>query len=176
MRPKHFSIENGIFFLTVRCAHGMKPFLIDIACETYLIVLQEKLRDFNSTLFAYVLMPDHMHLLLQLPEKVSLNKLMNHINGTSARKVNNVLGSTGVKFWQGGFHDVYVRRPKDFAIKVNYIHNNPVKAEIVQRPEDHAFSSAKFYKKKFGTAIFQAGEFNQFSLDGITSEVQDIWQ
>lgn len=174
MRPKHFSIDNGIFFLTVRCAQGVKPFLNGTACETCLIVLREKLDDFNSALFAYVLMPDHMHLLLQLPEKITLNKLMNHINGASARKINDVLGTSGKKFWQGGFHDVYVRKPRDFAIKVNYIHNNPVKAGIAQNPEDYVFSSAKYYVRKFGTPIFDGRSFDYFLLDAIVNETADI--
>lgn len=74
MRPKHFSIENGIFFLTIRCTKKIKPFLNATACDEYRTVLREKLSDFNSRLFAYVLMPDHIHLLLQLSEKVMLEK------------------------------------------------------------------------------------------------------
>jgi putative transposase len=176
MRPKHFSIENGIFFLTIRCAEGIQPFLNATACDEYRTVLREKLSDFHSRLFAYVLMPDHIHLLLQLPEEVTLEKLMNHINGASARKINNVLETTGNKFWQGGFHDVYLRESRDFAIKVNYIHNNPVKAGIVRRPEEYAFSSAKFYIKKFGTSIFDLKTFDQFSLAGIITETGNIFQ
>jgi len=140
-----------------------------------LIVIREKLYDFQSKLFAYVLMPDHVHLLLLLPEQLTLEKLMNHVNGASSRKVNDALGTTGNKLWQGGFHDVFLREPIDFAIKVNYIHNNPVKAGIVQRSDEYIYSSAKYYMKKFGSAVFDVGSFDHFTLEGIINQVDDIF-
>ena len=175
MRPKHFSIDHGLFFLTVHCARGVKPFLIDKACQRYIMVLREKLDNFKSTLFAYVLMPDHVHLLLQLPENVTLKKLMNHINGASARKLNDILETTGNKLWQGGFYDVYLREPIDFAIKINYIHNNPVKAGIVQHPEDYKFSSARFYCTLFDSALFNTKIFSNHTLEAITSQISEIF-
>lgn len=99
---------------------------------------------------------------------------MNHINGVSARKINDMLRTTGNKFWQGGFHDVYLREPRNFAIKVNYIHNNPVKAGLVGKPEDYIFSSAKFYIKKIGTSILDIKTFDHFSLAGMISETETI--
>jgi putative transposase len=174
MHPKHYSIPNGIFFLSVHCVSGLKPFCNDDICRVFLKLLKEKTDDFKIRLFAYVVMPDHIHLLLQQPEQQTLQKIMNHINGASARAINNAIGTTGNKFWQGGFHDVYVREPADFGIKINYIHNNPVKAELVVHPEDYNFSSAEFYNEKFGTAIFNTAKFDAYSLESISVQCNDI--
>lgn len=202
MRLKHFSIPNGLFFLTVHCAAGFKPFLDKRSSEIYLNTLSKKVNpvrsshgaldpvfttdkdgihprvktrgilpsngvnDLGVVLFAYVVMPDHVHLLLQQPEQLTLEKLMNYINGASAREINKQRNTVGEKFWQGGFHDVFLREPIDFAIKVNYIHNNPVKAGLVVNPEDYIFSSARFYKTKLGTAVFDTKYFDNYSLAG----------
>ncbi|GEM_PF-1177356 len=176
MRPKHFSIPNGLFFLTVHCAAGFKPFLDKRSSELYLNTLSKKVNDLGVALFAYVVMLDHVHLLLQQPKQLTLEKLMNHINGASAREINKQRNTVGEKFWQGGFHDVFLREPIDFAIKINYIHNNPVKAGLVVNPEDYIFSSARFYKTKFGTAVFDTKYFDNYSLEGIINQISGILQ
>jgi len=174
MRPKHFSIPNGLFFLTVHCAFGIKPFINEQACKTYLNVISKKSHDLEIRLFAYVLMPDHVHLLLQQPEHMTLDKLMNHFNGTSARMINNQLNTIGEKLWQGGFHDIFLREPIDFAIKVNYIHNNPVKAGLVTNPDDYIYSSAKYYVSKLGSAFFDTKTFDNYSLDIVINQINGI--
>jgi len=49
------------------------------------------------------------------------------------------------KIWEDRFDDLYLNQEKTFWVKFNYIHNNPVKAELVKRPEDYPYSSAKNY-------------------------------
>ena len=174
MRPKHFSIPNGLFFLSVHCAQGIKPFTNERACTTYLNVLKKKVVDLEIKLFGYVVMPDHVHLLLQQPEQMTLEKLMNHINGASAREINKQQNTVGEKFWQGGFHDVFLREAIDFAIKVNYIHNNPVKARLVVHPENNSFSSAKMYASKFGSSFLVVKDFDKYSLENIVKQINGI--
>lgn len=99
MRPKHFSIPNGLFFLTVHCALGYKPFNNELCCKTFLSALRLKSDEFSVKIFAYVVMPDHVHLLLQQPEQMTLEKLMNHINGFSAREINKRQNTVEKKFW-----------------------------------------------------------------------------
>ena len=50
------------------------------------------------------------------------------------------------KFWQHRFDDVYITSEDVFAVKLDYIHYNPVKAGLVAKPEDWRYSSSGFYK------------------------------
>ncbi len=56
------------------------------------------------------------------------------------------------KIWEDRFDDLYLNQEKTFWVKFNYIHNNPVKAGLVKRPEDYPYSSARnyFLKTKHG--------------------------
>jgi REP element-mobilizing transposase RayT len=85
-------------------------------------------------------MPDHVHLLVRPLAGWSLAKILQGIKGFSAREINRVLSRKGA-FWQVENFDHLVRNERDWLDKYNYIHNNPVSAELVDRPEDYPFSS-----------------------------------
>jgi putative transposase len=130
--------------------------------------------EFRVDLFAYVLMPDHVHLLARLPENTTLQKMMNHINGAAAREINKLCGTTGQKFWQGGFYDVRIRGLTDFAVKINYIHNNPVKAGLSPTPVKYKFSSAGVYADSFGFAMIESSASNRIRIGLIRDTVPDL--
>ncbi len=140
----------------------------------FLDVVAQKVHELRFELFAYVIMPDHVHVLLRVPKNVSLQKVMNHINGASARKMNQLRESTGQKFWQGGFVDVRVRGLVDFAVKVNYIHNNPVKAELVQQAEQYQFSSAQVYSLQFGHALIDIRKIDRSKIRIIRQQISRV--
>ena len=58
---------------------------------------------------------------------------------TSRRKVQKF------KIWEDRFDDLYITQERTFWTKFNYIHNNPIKAGLVEKPEDYPYSSAKNY-------------------------------
>ena len=89
---------------------------------------------------AYVIMPDHVHLLLRPLANWRLAKILQGIKGFTAREINRVLGRRG-SFWQDESFDHLVRDEGDWVDKFEYIHNNPVSAGLVERPEDYPFSS-----------------------------------
>ncbi|MFL6374536.1 MAG: REP-associated tyrosine transposase [Pyrinomonadaceae bacterium] len=92
-------------------------------------------------LHAWVIMPNHAHILAQPLKGVHLPKLVHSIKSYSAQKANEVLSRTG-KFWQHDFFDRYIRSTRHFSAVLRYIHNNPVKAGLCTRPEEWEFSSA----------------------------------
>ena len=49
------------------------------------------------------------------------------------------------KFWMKRFDDEVIRNQNMFLVKLNYIHNNPVKSGLVEKPEDYKYSSARNY-------------------------------
>jgi len=94
----------------------------------------------HYVLRAYVVMPNHVHLLLD--PILSLRKLTSWIKGVSARHSNVKLGRTGKPFWQDESFDHWIRNPGQFARTKNYIENNPVKAGLCSNPQDWPWSSA----------------------------------
>jgi putative DNA methylase len=89
---------------------------------------------------AYVVMSNHVHVLL-LP-KVSPTRLLQSLKGATAREANRSLGRTGKTFWQAESYDHWVRDDRERERIAAYIENNPVKAGLVTRAEDYAWSSA----------------------------------
>ena len=92
----------------------------------------------DNRLLAWVLMPDHLHLLLELGGSCSLSVSVGRIKSAIARRVNACLGANGA-LWECGFHDHALRREDGLAESAQYLAQNPVRAGIVQRVEDYEF-------------------------------------
>jgi|ERR1051325_106438 REP element-mobilizing transposase RayT len=92
-------------------------------------------------LSAYVVMSNHVHILIW--PRAHLSRITRSIKGYTARQCNKFLSRTGQKFWQDESFDHAVRNHDEFWRIKNYIERNPVKAGLVARPEDWAWSSAR---------------------------------
>ncbi len=91
-------------------------------------------------LHAWVIMPNHVHLLLT--PRVSVSKLLGSLKSASAKKANLALGRTGRPFWQDESYDHLVRNGEEFNRIKRYIENNPVRAGLAEFQEDYSWSSA----------------------------------
>jgi REP element-mobilizing transposase RayT len=91
-------------------------------------------------LHAYVVMPNHIHVLLTpfLP----LPLVTKSIKNITARRANTLLKRNGATFWQDETYDRQVRDNNEFTNIQRYIENNPVKAGLATSPEDYHWSSA----------------------------------
>jgi len=99
-------------------------------------------RDQGSYLLhEFVIMPDHLHLLLTPGGTTSLERDIMLIKGGSSHEIHRVRGHK-MPIWQPGFHDWTVRDETDYQAKREYIWMNPVKAGLVGKSEDWAFGSA----------------------------------
>jgi putative transposase len=99
-------------------------------------------RDQGSYLLhEFVVMPNHLHLLLTPSASTSLEKDVQLIKGGSSHEIHK-RRENSVKIWQEGFHDWTVRDLQDWKTKVEYIRLNPVRAKLVATPEEWLFSSA----------------------------------
>jgi len=90
---------------------------------------------------AWVIMPNHVHLLLTPRAEQSLTEIIRSLKSYTAHKANQLLGRTG-KFWFEDYFDRYIRDGNHYAAVVRYIENNPVKAGLCQSPEEWRYSSA----------------------------------
>jgi REP element-mobilizing transposase RayT len=91
-------------------------------------------------LCAWVVMPNHVHLLL-LP-RVPVSRLMKWLKGSTARGANLILGRTGNRFWQDESYDRYLRDSRQLNRTVAYIEENPVSAGLVTEAQRWPWSSA----------------------------------
>lgn len=119
-------------------------------------------------IYAYVLMPSHLHMLCSAKDGFSLTDIMRDFKKFTANKIiqnikrepesrrewllqifskacEHLKRDQVFKVWQNGFHAEMLLSNKFIFQKLNYIHNNPVADGIVEKPEDYLYSSARNY-------------------------------
>lgn len=92
-------------------------------------------------LFAWCVMANHVHLLLT--PRWELKKVTQGIKGFTARQINGLQNARGRVFWQDESYDHWARDDEELFRIIQYIENNPVAANLCQRPEDWPWSSAR---------------------------------
>jgi REP element-mobilizing transposase RayT len=95
-------------------------------------------------LIAWVIMPNHIHVMIKPYEGCSLQLIVKSWKSYTAKECNKISGGNG-RFWFPDYWDRFIRDENHFSGAVNYIHNNPVKAGLVESPEKWSFSSARHY-------------------------------
>lgn len=130
------------FFITTNLIRGTRP-LSAAERGICLDCLSAARTRFGFLLFAYVLMPDHAHLLLSTFES-DLPAIMRVWKSRSALAIRKSRDDRGA-IWQSRYFDFILRRASDFSRKLAYIHENPVSAGLTTRPEEWPWSSAAFY-------------------------------
>jgi REP element-mobilizing transposase RayT len=98
-------------------------------------------------LTAWVVMPNHAHLLLTPEAEQRLSAILQSLKSYTANEANKILRRQG-QFWQPESFDRRIRDANHFAKTIAYIENNPVKARLCKRAEDWPFSSAWFRKRE----------------------------
>ncbi|MDD4894935.1 MAG: transposase [Candidatus Omnitrophica bacterium] len=143
---KRYYEEGQIYFVTSN-TYSRKPFFEEEDKAGFLLnILRYYKSIFCFKIFAYCIMPDHIHLVIQPAKCVDLSKIMKHIKGNFAVNLDGRMKKNG-KVWQHNFYDVIIRDEQELAGKINYIHNNAVSKELVRCAEDYPYSSAKVYIK-----------------------------
>ncbi|WP_223525550.1 REP-associated tyrosine transposase [Pseudomonas sp. A-B-26] len=135
LRIGRFSESGRIYLLTV-VVHQRQPFFVDWRLGR-LVVQQLRLAQEEGwgEFWAWVVMPDHMHCLVQLRDK-SLAELMCRIKSRSSLAINQALGRRG-RLWQKGYHDRAVRREEDVKALARYVVANPIRAGLVTRVHNY---------------------------------------
>jgi REP element-mobilizing transposase RayT len=92
-------------------------------------------------LIAWVIMPNHVHILIRLLGENLLSEVLHSIKSYTAHEANKVLDRKG-RFWSVESFDRYIRNADHFRNTIRYIEENPVKAGLCRTPEEWEFSSA----------------------------------
>ena len=106
------------------------------------------------TVHDFVIMPNHVHILMTVPGEMSLEKAMQLIKGSFSFRANKELGFRG-EIWQRGYSDVQILDDQSFQQHREYIENNPVKSGLANRPNEYPFGSAYLKKQKHAGAKAQ---------------------
>ena len=107
-------------------------------------VIAERRRKHGFFLTAWVLLPDHWHAIFFPRQPLTISEVMESIKVGSTLRINAGRKESG-QLWQPRFFDHALRTVKEYHEKVEYIHLNPVKAGLVSRPEEWAWSSVHDY-------------------------------
>ncbi len=131
-------------------------------------LLALKLRDYRGICSGYVIMPDHVHLIVWFGKPDELSRFMKSWKQTSSIKLKRTLRGVAPQyaskipladpFWQSKYYPFNLYSQKKAEEKLDYIHKNPVTAGLVQRAVDWKWSSARF---------FQMGEPSMVPLEWI---------
>jgi len=157
-------VEGHAHFLTFSCFRRQAFFSGERAKGWFVEAVRGALEQHDFLLWAWVIMPEHAHLLVCPREKtyrVSLflrsakqpvtNKALAHVRKCAPGFLERMLevqpgGRRGYRFWQrGGGYDTNLWTPRHIWEKIAYIHRNPVRRRLVKRAEEWEWSSARDY-------------------------------
>jgi len=158
-RLRRYFSEGKPYFIT-NVAFKRRPILRDNV-DLFWQAADSVSRRLSFELIAWVVMPDHFHLIVDATE-CSLSDFMKRIKLSFSRYFMIRRGATKGRLWQYRYWDHIIRNEKDLNNHLNYIHYNPVKHGLVTRPFDYPHSSihkfAEYYQTDWGAK--EEVEFN----------------
>jgi putative transposase len=135
--------QCGVFhFLTFSCYHR-QPLLDNATAYSVFEHELEKVRiRYSFVVAGYVLMPEHVHLLVGEPRRSSLSVALQVLKQQTSRQLKQ---RGAVQFWQRRYYDFNVHKEEKRVEKLRYMHRNPVKRGLVEKPEQWQWSSFRHY-------------------------------
>lgn len=158
---KHYDNLGTARFITFSCYKRLKLLTEPTYIEILLKVIAEARDEYKFELLAYVIMPSHVHMIIIPAENSKVGRIIGEIKRKSAYRILSILkvqdtalpgnltkAKDGIKrhiFWQPRCYDHNCRTIDTIIEKINYCHNNPVRAGLATSPERYPWSSYGFY-------------------------------
>ncbi|MBP3712165.1 MAG: transposase [Bacteroidaceae bacterium] len=163
------ALTRNIYFTTSTVVDWMDVFTRPLYKHIMVDSLKYCQANKGLDVYAWVLMSNHLHMIVGTEEGVAIGDMLRDFKKFTSKSIikaimENIQESrkdwligrfgfraandkkiTGFKFWQDGNHIEQIDSYEFFRQKLEYIHHNPVKQEIVERPEDYLYSSARNY-------------------------------
>ena len=137
LRKGRYSQKNRIYCVTT-VTNDRYPFFVKFTAARLLVGEMRHLHINGQVVsLAWVIMPDHLHWLLQLSGESSLSDVVKLLKGRSSRKINEALGRQG-SLWQRAFHERAMRREDNIRNIARYIVANPLRAGLVSDMRDYS--------------------------------------
>lgn len=169
MSTKYKALDNDYaYFVTITTVDWIDVFTRLNHKMTIIDSLAYCQKQKGLEIYAYVLMPSHLHMMCRAKEGFELANIMRDFKKFTSKEIirkikeepesrkewmlelfskacGHLKRNQEYKVWQDGYHAEIVASSKFIYQKLNYIHNNPVKEKVVEKPEDYLFSSATNY-------------------------------
>jgi putative transposase len=148
-----------LHFITFSCYHRLPLLRREPRRDLFLRILEQVRRNYRFVVVGYVVMPEHVHLLLSEPERADPGTVVQVLKQRFARTVLRELRGrrkpeqaalwneplTQSRVWQARFYDFLVYTKKKRMEKLHYMHRNPVARGLVLEPQQWAWSSFRDY-------------------------------
>ncbi|HEV2351167.1 MAG TPA: transposase [Terriglobia bacterium] len=148
-RVHRLLLSDRFFFVNVNLRPRIKSFRPD-EYPLLIEVIREARQRLKFLLCGYVLMPNHGHALIYPAYPLTISKVLHDTKKIATLRLHAARRTHG-PFWQHQFWDRVVRDAREFRQRLDYMHQNPVQAGLVKRPEQWRWSS-----------------YNNFALDRTT--------
>jgi putative transposase len=133
--------QAGEFHFITFSSFRRQPYLLTVAAmELFEDALERVRQRYLFAVAGYVVMPEHVHLLVNEPGRGLLSRTV------QALKLSVSMRSRERPFWQAHYYDFNVSSHHKFVEKLRYIHRNPVKRGLVTKPEEWLWSSYRHYQ------------------------------
>jgi putative transposase len=138
---RRYQDEGDDHFITFSCYRREPYFATPDARDIFLDSIELTRRHYLFEVFGYVVMPEHVHLLVSEPsdKEVSLSKALQALKISVSRRLD------ARPFWQRRYYDFNVFTRDKRVEKLKYMHRNPVARGLVERPEEWRWSSYRNY-------------------------------
>ena len=152
-RPPRISLEDALYYITSRCIYNQDIFKEEADYNTYFELIKKYKEQYKFKLYAYALLPNHFHLLLELPDqdqegfKGGISEIMHGLNSSYTKYFNGKYGRKGHLF-RDRFKTALVEKDPYLLKLTAYIHLNPQKLNLVFSAKDYSFSSYSLYINK----------------------------
>jgi putative transposase len=137
---ERYQLEGDLHFVTFSCYHRLGYLKTPGSRDLFSEALARMSHCYQFDVKGYVVMPEHVHLLLSEPGKGLLSV------GIKALKISVSKQAKERPFWQARYYDFNVFTQEKRLEKLNYMHWNPVKRGLVEKPEDWLWSSVHYYE------------------------------
>ncbi len=138
--PKRYQETKDSHFLTFSCSNRRPLLRSPVSRDVFEEELERCRRWYGFYVFGYVVMPEHVHLLLSEPERARLSLAIQMMKQEVAKRL-----QWEVRLWLPRYYDFNVHTHKKHVEKLRYIHRNPVKRGLVSSPELWQWSSYRHY-------------------------------
>lgn len=169
-RVKRIYYQNATYHVSIR-GNNRQMILKEAEDKKDLLRILCKFKErFKFKLLGFVLMDNHAHLIISTNNLINISKVMQAITLSYSQQFRHKYGYCGY-VWQGRFRSNIIESDEYILACLEYIHNNPARAEIVNHPKDYPWSSYYFYHSESSplSEYIQIDKFSYWFRD--TSDV-----
>ena len=133
---RRFQESGQSHFVTFSCCRRQPYFATPEMFDQFVRGLEDMRRRFELCIYGYVVMAQHVHLLLSEPPQARLAEAIHDLKLSFAKRMRSLRPEDQPgSFWQKRYYDRNVRDAREFTVKLRYLHRNPVKRGLVKNPE-----------------------------------------